>query len=142
MAQLSSTTDQDPGPTLSQVGSLSETAVSSVRIRTIETMQVLPEVLDLFPMSDGRRTGRCTYKKPRENMKRVMTFCFVRSLSLRTDGNGSAKMTKSVTVDMMDEVNHTGYVGRHLSCMLGTITDMGMHVTARMMTCVMVQRIT
>lgn len=75
-------------------------------------------------------------------MKTVMTFCFGRSLSFSTDGSGSAKMTKSVTVDMIDEVNHTGYVGRHLPCIPGTIKAMGMHATARIMTCRMVQKIT
>lgn len=41
MAQLSSTMDQEPGPTLCQVGSSAETASFRVMIRIMETMQTL-----------------------------------------------------------------------------------------------------
>ena len=84
-----------------------------------------------------RRAG--TYKKPSENMKSVTIFCLGFNLSLMTEGSGSRKIIKSVTVDMMDDVSQTGYVGRHLPSIEGTMTARGMQVRARMTSCVTVQ---
>ena len=40
------------------------------------------------------------HKKPRENISTVTIFCFFLNFNLITEGSGSAKMTKSMTVDM------------------------------------------
>jgi len=94
-------------------------------------------LLSLLPARVDRRAK--TYKNPNENIKTVTIFCFLLILSLTTHGSGSAKITKSVNMDMMDENSHNGYVLIHLPSMLGAMTAMGMQVTARRMSCVTVQ---
>ena len=67
-------------------------------------------------------------------------FCFFLSFSRITEGNGSTNMTKSVTVDMMLEVNQTGYVGRHRPSIEGTMEASGMQARTSMMSWASVQR--
>lgn len=150
IAQFNSTMDQQPVPTLSQVGSLALTEAARVNMRMIEMTQVLnkeelvPELvfssslpLSLLPVRVDKRVK--TYKNPNENIKTVTIFCFLFILNFTTHGSGSAKITKSVNMDMMDEKSHSGYVLMHLPSIAGAMTAMGMQVTARRMSCVTVQ---
>ena len=81
-----------------------------------------------------------TYKNPRENIRTVTIFCFFLSFNRITEGSGSAKMTKSVTVDMMLEVSQTGYVDRQRPCIDGTMDANGIQARASIITWVRVHR--
>lgn len=67
-------------------------------------------------------------------------FCFFLNFNLITEGSGSAKMTKSMTVDMTLDVSQTGYVGRHLPSIEGTMAASGMQARTSMIIWVRVQR--